>query len=67
MTLLHLPCAPILSAVPPSSLRVITYPEARHAFDVRSLPEPMQYRSGVIGYNAVAAATSWKTVLDFLR
>jgi hypothetical protein len=34
-------------------LRTVLYPNARHAFDVRSLPERAEF--GRIGYNADAA------------
>jgi dienelactone hydrolase len=60
-------CDPVAKVMPSSSLRVITYPDALHGFDVRSLPERSQQPFGVIGYNAAAARASWATVLDFLR
>jgi dienelactone hydrolase len=52
---------------PPDRLRAITYPNARHAFDLRSLPERTQYQFGTIGYNAEAAQASWATTVAFLK
>jgi dienelactone hydrolase len=58
-------CDPVIKRAPPNSLRTVLYPNARHAFDVRSLPERAEF--GRIGYNAEAAQASWTAVLDFLR
>jgi len=58
-------CDAVIKGAPPNSLRTILYANARHAFDVRSLPERAQY--GAIGYNAEAAQASWTAALDFLR
>jgi dienelactone hydrolase len=58
-------CDPVIKGAPPDSLRTVLYPNARHAFDVRSLPERAEF--GRIGYNADAAQASWTTVLEFLR
>jgi dienelactone hydrolase len=58
-------CDAVIKAAPANSLRTILYPNARHSFDVRSLPESAQL--GAVGYNAEAAQASWTTVLDFLR
>ena len=58
-------CDPVIKGAPPGRLRTVLYPDARHAFDVRSLPERSEF--GRIGYNADAAQASWTTVLDFLR
>jgi len=60
-------CDTVVKEAPPNSLRAITYPDARHAFDVRSLPERAQYQFGTIGYNAEAANRSWATTVEFLR
>ncbi len=60
-------CDPVAKQVPPGSLRVIAYPQAYHAFDVRSLPERAQYPFGTLGYNAEAAVASWGAVVDFLK
>jgi hypothetical protein len=35
-------CDGIVKGAPPDRLRAITYPNARHAFDLRSLPERAQ-------------------------
>jgi dienelactone hydrolase len=56
-----------VKGAPPNSLRTILYPDARHAFDVRSLPERDEQPFGTIGYNAEAANASWAAVLDFLK
>ncbi len=58
-------CDAVIKGAPPNSLRTVLYPNARHAFDVWSLPERAEF--GRIGYNAEAAQASWTTVLDFLR
>jgi dienelactone hydrolase len=60
-------CDTVVKGAPPNSLRTILYPDARHAFDVRSLPERDEQPFGTIGYNAEAANASWATVLDFLK
>ena len=58
-------CDAVTKAAPANSLRAILYSNARHAFDVRSLPERAEF--GRLGYNAAAAQASWETVLEFLR
>ena len=58
-------CDPVVKGAPPGSLRVALYPDARHGFDMRSLPERAEF--GRLGYHAEAAKASWTTVLDFLR
>jgi len=64
-------CDTAMNATPAAHRRAITYPNARHAFDVHSLPERMgvQYGSlhGSVGYNEAAAKSSWEEVLAFLR
>lgn len=55
----------MIKGAPPDSLRTVLYPNARHAFDVRSLPERAEF--GRIGYNADATRASWTTALEFLR
>jgi dienelactone hydrolase len=60
-------CDGIIKRAPPDRLRAITYPNARHAFDLRSLPERTQYQFGTIGYNAEAAQASWATTVAFLK
>jgi dienelactone hydrolase len=59
-------CEAVAKGAPPDALRTILYPDARHSFDVRSLPARAEYPFGTIGYNAEAAKASWATVLDFL-
>jgi dienelactone hydrolase len=58
-------CDPVAKGVPASTLRTIVYPDARHGFDMRNLPERTEF--GRLGYNPEAARASWTTVLDFLR
>jgi dienelactone hydrolase len=60
-------CEAVAKGAPPNTLRSISYPDARHSFDVRSLPERAEYPFGTVGYNAEAAKASWATVLDFLK
>ncbi len=58
-------CDRAMKGAPPNSLRTVLYPNARHGFDMRSLPERAEF--GRLGYNAEAAKASWTAVLDFLR
>ena len=60
-------CDPVVKGMPPEKLRTITYPNARHGFDMRGLPERADQPSGAPAYNAEAAKSSWSVVLDFLR
>ena len=58
-------CDQALKGAPPRTLHTVLYPNARHAFDQRSLPERAEF--GRLGYNAEAAQASWAAVLEFLR
>jgi dienelactone hydrolase len=58
-------CDLVIKGAPSNTLRTVMYPNARHAFDVRSLPERAEF--GGIGYNADAAQSSWTAVLEFLK
>ena len=60
-------CEPVTKGVPLDHLQVITYPEARHGFDNRGLPERANPPHGSSGYNAEAAAAAWSTVHAFLQ
>jgi dienelactone hydrolase len=60
-------CNPVVDGVPPDRLRVITYPDARHGFDIRGLSERADQPPGSAVYNAEAATASWFAVLDFLK
>jgi dienelactone hydrolase len=60
-------CDAVVKGVPANRLRAITYPNARHGFDSRGLPERLQQGFATIGYSAEAAKASWATVLDFLK
>jgi dienelactone hydrolase len=50
-----------------SQATVITYPNARHGFDMRGLPERADLPSGSPAYNAEAAKASWSAAMDFLK
>jgi dienelactone hydrolase len=58
-------CDRAMKGAPPNGLRTVLYPNARHGFDMRSLPERAEF--GRLGYNAEAAKASWTALLDFLR
>jgi dienelactone hydrolase len=60
-------CNAVTSGMPPEKLRVITYPNARHGFDMRGLPDPASPPSGTPGYNAEASKASWAAVSEFLQ
>ena len=53
------------SAVP-DRVKTVTYHGALHAFDVAQIPEGTRGPSGVMGYNAQAAAAAWMEVVRFL-
>jgi dienelactone hydrolase len=58
-------CDAVAKGMPAERLKVVTYANARHAFDIRGLPE--NSASGAPGYNAEAAGASWTTVMEFLK
>jgi dienelactone hydrolase len=58
-------CDGVIKGVPPPRLHSVIYPNARHGFDIRGLPERAEF--GRLGYNAEAAKASWAAVLEFLR
>jgi dienelactone hydrolase len=60
-------CEAVVKGMASDKLRAITYPNARHGFDMRGLPERADLPSGSPSYNAEAANASWLTVLSFLR
>ena len=60
-------CNAVAKGVPPDRLRVITYPTARHGFDMRGMPERADLPSGSPGYNAEADKAAWSAVRDFLK
>jgi len=60
-------CTSLVNRAPPNSVRAILYPDALHAFDVRSLPARAEFPFGTLGYNAEAARSSWTAVMDFIR
>lgn len=51
----------------PASVKIVVYPGALHAFDVRELPAKMKYGFASIGYQPEAAASAQKEVEQFLR
>jgi dienelactone hydrolase len=55
----------VVKGVPSDRLRVITYPNAHHGFDMQGLPEYPP--PGAPAYNAQAAKGSWNAVMDFLN
>ena len=57
-------CDRVIKGMPNRS-RAVLYPNARHGFDMRGLPDRAEF--GRLGYNAEAAKASWTTVLEFLR
>src|SRR5690349_17188443 len=60
-------CSAVGKAMPAERLRMITYPGARHGFDMRGLPDGARQPPGAPGYNADAAVASWAAVLEFLK
>ena len=60
-------CTAVAKGVPAELLRVITYPNARHGFDQRGLPERSDPPSGSPVYNAEASSASWTAVREFLQ
>ncbi len=60
-------CAAVTKGVPAESLRVIAYPNARHGFDQRGMPEGTDQPAGTPVYNAAASDASWTTVREFLQ
>lgn len=60
-------CIAVAKGVPTESLRVITYPNARHGFDQRGLPEGIDQPAGTPVYNAEASVASWTAVREFLQ
>ena len=46
-------------------LKLIGYPNARHGFDLRRLPE--NEAAGTPAYDPEAAAASWTAVMEFLK
>lgn len=58
-------CDAVAKGVAVEKLKIVTYPNARHGFDMRGLTE--SGASGAPGYNADAASASWTTVMEFLK
>jgi dienelactone hydrolase len=51
----------------PSSVKIVLYSGAQHAFDVSELPVKMTYQFGTIGHDPKAAAAAQQEVEKFLR
>jgi dienelactone hydrolase len=60
-------CDTVVKQMTPDKLRTITYPNARHGFDMRGFPEHTDLPSGSPAYSAEAAKASWSAVLEFLK
>ena len=58
-------CTVVAKGVPAEKLGVITYPNARHGFDMRGNPETQT--PGAPAYSPEAAAASWTAVMEFLK
>ena len=58
-------CNTVAKGMPAEKLKVIIYPNARHGFDMRGLPETQV--AGAPGYNPETAVASWADVLEFLK
>jgi dienelactone hydrolase len=60
-------CQQVMSAMPPGSVRVTTYPSAKHGFDARGLPSSLRYAHGTVGYDAQVEQAAWAQVRAFLN
>jgi dienelactone hydrolase len=60
-------CDAVVKEMSPDKLRVITYPNARHGFDMRGLPDRSDHLPGTPAYNPEAAKASWSVTLEFLK
>jgi dienelactone hydrolase len=61
-------CNPLISDSKPGKVTVLVFPNARHGFDLRSLPESTPYSSGgTLGYNAQADQAAKREIAEFLR
>ena len=58
-------CNAVAKELGVEKLKVITYPNARHGFDMRGLPKTTA--PGAPGYDPEAATQSWAAVLEFLK
>ncbi len=60
-------CETVVKGMSPDKLRVITYPNARHGFDMPGLPDRSDHVAGTPAYNPDAAKASWSEVIVFLN
>jgi dienelactone hydrolase len=58
-------CDAVAKGMPAEKLKVITYADARHGFDMRGSLE--KSAPGAPGFNAEAAGASWAAVMEFLK
>jgi dienelactone hydrolase len=61
-------CNVVISESPPGKVTSFLFPNARHGFDIRSLPESLPYSSGgTLGYNQQADLAAKGEIAKFLR
>jgi dienelactone hydrolase len=61
-------CNVVISESTPGKITSFVFPNARHGFDLRSLPESMPYPSGgTLGYNEQADQAAKREIAKFLR
>ena len=61
-------CAGVVSGSAASDrIRVHTYPQALHAFDIDELPARTRYPFGTIGYHAESGRAAWTEIDAFLK
>jgi dienelactone hydrolase len=58
-------CNAVTNGIAPGKVNTITYPSARHGFDIRGLPDSKV--PGAPVYDPDGAAASWAAVMEFLR
>src|SRR5262249_43095416 len=59
--------AAIQKSATPSAVKTVIYHGALHAFDVAELPTETRGPTGMMGYNAQAAAAAWDEIQKFLQ
>lgn len=55
------------TAAEPTRIRVQTYPDGLHAFDIEELPPRVEYPFGTIGYDPASGAAAWAEVRTFMK
>jgi dienelactone hydrolase len=51
----------------PNVVRLRTFADSYHGFDMINLPAKTEYRFGTLGYNEAAAKSAWRELEQFLR